>query len=245
MRFFLALFVFTSIAHAACDYTIRDRMFRTEEEKRIFRCDLNWSCLENVIKNQKGDSALDEIEKLADYSRNNRCDDELRLANLMRSAMSTAAAECNATIGPSDMVQELIFSAENTLQNNCNPQAPKALMAQCQAEGFTCTQEASESLNDRENCFVSITGRKTLPDTPEGQRLARCQKLIKCMDDALMSPDNEAAMTRIEGLLQSNHCQPAESVSGSVNQDQRGNNKSDLPAIPDAPATSGSRVLKQ
>ena len=89
-RFFLLSFLSIS-AHAACDYEIRDRMYRTPDQQREFRCELNFKCVEAEIR--KPDADLDEIERLAEYSRTNKCDDELRLADLFASLMEEENGE--------------------------------------------------------------------------------------------------------------------------------------------------------
>lgn len=85
MKRFILLSLISLSAQAACDYEIRDRMFRTEEQKREFRCELNFKCAEKAIRDENSDPA--ELEILGDYSRKNNCNDELKLADLFASLM--------------------------------------------------------------------------------------------------------------------------------------------------------------
>ncbi len=91
MKSFILLFLFSLSAQAACDYTIRDRMMRSPEQQRVFRCELNFRCAERAIRDENSDPA--EIEKLVDYSRIHKCNDELRLADLWSTLMEEAPEE--------------------------------------------------------------------------------------------------------------------------------------------------------
>lgn len=91
MKRFLLLSLISVSAHAACDYEIRDRMFRTPEQQRVFRCELNFKCVEAAIRNPN--SSLDELDALAEYSRENKCNDELRLADLFATLMEEENGE--------------------------------------------------------------------------------------------------------------------------------------------------------
>ncbi len=91
MKRFILLSLLSIQAQAACDYKIRDRMFRSPEQIKEFKCELNFKCAERAIKDV--DSNVDEIEKLADYSRKNKCNDELRLADLWASLMAEEQGE--------------------------------------------------------------------------------------------------------------------------------------------------------
>ena len=83
MKRFILLSLVSLSAQAACDYEIRDRMFRTPEQIRQYKCDQNFKCAEREIKNPDSDPS--ELEKLGDYSRANNCNDELKLAALFDS----------------------------------------------------------------------------------------------------------------------------------------------------------------
>lgn len=91
MKYFLLMAIFSVSVFADCNYEIRDRRFRTSEEQREFRCELNFKCTEIAIKDIKYD--LEVIEKLADYSRKNKCNDELRLADLFAALMAEETGE--------------------------------------------------------------------------------------------------------------------------------------------------------
>lgn len=90
-RFLLLSFVSLTTAHAACDYEIRDRMYRTAEQQREYRCDQNFKCAEAAIKNPDSDPS--ELETLGDYARENKCNDELKLAALFESLMEEELGE--------------------------------------------------------------------------------------------------------------------------------------------------------
>ncbi len=100
MRFFFALFFLTTIAQAACDLQIRDRMFRTPEQIKEFKCELNFQCAATLIK--KEDANLDELDAVADYSRANQCNDELRLADLWASLMAVEAGGDEPNVNNAD-----------------------------------------------------------------------------------------------------------------------------------------------
>ncbi|MES2525704.1 MAG: hypothetical protein V4598_01400 [Bdellovibrionota bacterium] len=86
MKRFLLLTFITLSAQAACDYEIRDRMFRTPDQIREFKCDLNFTCVEATIRNPN--SSLEEIDALVEFSRDNRCNDELKLTELFARLMA-------------------------------------------------------------------------------------------------------------------------------------------------------------
>ena len=100
MRFFLALIFLTSVAQAACDLEIRDRMFRTPEQIKEFKCELNFHCAEVLIKDVN--STPEDIEAVADYSRANQCNDELRLADLWASLMADGNPDDEANVNNAD-----------------------------------------------------------------------------------------------------------------------------------------------
>lgn len=91
MKRFVFLTFISLSAQAACDYEIRDRMYRTPEQMRELKCDLNFKCVEATIRNPK--STLDEIDALVDYSRDNRCKDELKLTELFERLMAESEPE--------------------------------------------------------------------------------------------------------------------------------------------------------
>ncbi len=91
MKRFLLLTLISFSAQAACDYEIRDRMFRTPEQIREFKCDLNFVCVEATIRNPN--SSLDEIDALVDFSKNNQCNDELKLTELFARLMAEGEPE--------------------------------------------------------------------------------------------------------------------------------------------------------
>ena len=91
MKSFIFLSLVSLTAHAACDYEIRDRMFRTPEQIKEFKCELNFKCAERAIKDENSDPAA--LEQLGDYSRKNNCHDELRLADLWASLMDEEVGE--------------------------------------------------------------------------------------------------------------------------------------------------------
>ncbi len=91
MKRFLLLTLISLSAQAACDYEIRDRMYRTPDQIREFKCDLNFACVEATIRNPN--SSLDEIDALVEFSRNNRCNDELKLTELFARLMEEGDPE--------------------------------------------------------------------------------------------------------------------------------------------------------
>ncbi len=91
MKRFILLSLISLSAQAACDYEIRDRMFRSPEQIKEFKCELNFKCLERVIRDVNSDP--EKIETLANYARENKCDDELRLADLWASLMKDEGGE--------------------------------------------------------------------------------------------------------------------------------------------------------
>ena len=238
MKRFLVLFFVTATAQAACDYTIRDRMLRTPEQQRQFRCELNWRC-------------INELERLAIYSRDNRCNDELRLADLMTRQMSQAApGECSADLTPADMQIEQLFTVSNVMANECGPNSPREALSECRSAGFSCTLEEEYKLNNREECSLTVKGKKSLPDTDAGKKEARCLKLMECVNAATFFADNESVynskMQNIERLQRQHGCPTMDEAITEMNVNESGretNHKTDLPVIQDAPseATRTSR----
>lgn len=245
MKRFLVLFIVSVSAYGACDYTIRDRMYRTPEQQRQFRCDLNWRCIEAAVSSQANN--LDELETLSEYSRNNRCNDELRLADLMRRTMSQASS-CDISLASADMEIVRSFTASDVL-GTCGPDSPEKLLRECREAGFRCEVSEQFQLNNPQLCSAYVTGVKRLPDTDAGRSEARCEKIRNCYESVLFGEDrsNERELSRVDGLARQNNC-PNMSMDSidqaAINQGQRGNQKADLPVIPDAP-TSGSQTTRQ
>lgn len=100
MKRFILLSLISLSAQAACDYEIRDRMFRSPEQIREYKCDLNFKCAEREIKNPDSDPT--ELERLGDYSRKNNCNDELKLADLWASLMDGEQGEDDPAINDSE-----------------------------------------------------------------------------------------------------------------------------------------------
>ncbi len=110
-RFLLLTFISLS-AQAACDYEIRDRMFRTPDQIREFKCDLNFTCVEATIRNPN--SSLDEIDALVEFSRDNRCNDELKLTELFARLMAEGEPEDDGDGEEDDVAQNTSDRGINT-----------------------------------------------------------------------------------------------------------------------------------
>lgn len=83
MKRFLLLSFFTFSAHAACDYTVADQSH--PEIVKDIQCDKNFECLKIVTSDPK--AKLEDGEELLDYSRENNCNDQLRITELFSELM--------------------------------------------------------------------------------------------------------------------------------------------------------------
>lgn len=65
-----------------------------------FKCDKNFECLKTSLSNP--DAPLEEVEQLLDYSRENDCNDEIRITELFEQLVFNQTSEDEPQVNNSD-----------------------------------------------------------------------------------------------------------------------------------------------
>lgn len=165
-------------------------------------------------------------------------------------SFSAFAAPCDLTLVPADFNQENSFDTSSLIvgASACGQASMNELMTMCKAENQDCKITQQEENPAKTECSYTVTGKRTLPDTPASHTLLKCRKILDCQDKLLFSSEatstgafDENATKELDDLAKKLGCGFEDAFSIATDDSGRENGDEDTsPASSAGPVSGGA-----